>query len=298
VSRVAVEASASGSFVYEQLDAQGIEVQLAHPTIVRPFAKQYVNTDKVDAIVLAHPLRKDYPQESYVPGEAMRDLRTPSNTGGGGPDSGQDITKKSIACALDDGKGAAAGGMLSLWYKRTGVPRNGQDPRAETVCDGQLSEDAGCSQRATHWSRTDHRGEGGIDYGAGWLRFIPGIGFQRVVFILSEVSEVRRFSSFHGFVCYTGLAPKVAQSGNQVWYGYINRQSNGFLRWAMIRSAWVAVRISTSNRFQRIYQKVKTRRGAGGDRGHCASSGRIGLWDIDQARSLSGNKAGKALPFS
>ena len=41
-SQVAVEASASGCFVYEQLDEQGIEVHLAHPTMVRPFAKQHV----------------------------------------------------------------------------------------------------------------------------------------------------------------------------------------------------------------------------------------------------------------
>jgi len=74
--QVAIEASASGSFVYEQLDEQGIAVHLAHPTMVRPFAKKQVKTDKVDAIVLAQLLRMDYLPESYVPGEAMRDLRT------------------------------------------------------------------------------------------------------------------------------------------------------------------------------------------------------------------------------
>ena len=37
---------------------------------------------------------------------------------------------------------------------------------------------------------------------------------------------------------------------------------NGFLRWALVQSAWSAVHSSTPNRFQRIYQKVKARRGA------------------------------------
>jgi transposase len=71
-----IEASASGSFVYEQLDEQGIAVHLAHPTMVKPFAKKHVKTDKIDAIVLAQLLRMDYLPESYVPSEAMRDLRT------------------------------------------------------------------------------------------------------------------------------------------------------------------------------------------------------------------------------
>ena len=39
---------------------------------------------------------------------------------------------------------------------------------------------------------------------------------------------------------------------------------NGFLRWAFIRSARAAVHSSTPNRFQRIYQKIKVRRGEKG----------------------------------
>jgi transposase len=97
----------------------------------------------------------------------------------------------------------------------------------------------------------------------GWLESLPGIGFHNALLILSELGEIRRFcSSPQSLVCYAGLVPKVAQSGDQVRYGHINRQSNGFLRWALIQSAWSAVRSSTPNRFQRIYQKVKARRGA------------------------------------
>jgi len=95
-----------------------------------------------------------------------------------------------------------------------------------------------------------------------WLRTIPGIGLHNAVLILSELGEVSRFSRPQGLVCYAGLAPKVAQSGDQVRYGHINRQSNGFLRWAFVQSAWSAVLSSTPNRFQLIYQKVKARRGA------------------------------------
>jgi transposase len=101
-SKVAIEASTSGIFVYEYLDEKGIEVHLAHPTLVKPFAKKHVKTDKVDSKVLAQLLRMDYllwgsapsrappvpPQApegltrkpckglSYVPGKEIRDLRT------------------------------------------------------------------------------------------------------------------------------------------------------------------------------------------------------------------------------
>ena len=62
-------------------------------------------------------------------------------------------------------------------------------------------------------------------------------------------------------VSYSGLAPKVEQSGDYTRYGHINKHSNGFLRWAFIQSARAAVRSSKLNRFQRIYNKIKARRG-------------------------------------
>ena len=64
-AKVAIEASTSGIFAYEYLDERGIEVHLAHPTLVKPFAKKHVKTDKVDSEVLAQLLRMDY--LPYVP---------------------------------------------------------------------------------------------------------------------------------------------------------------------------------------------------------------------------------------
>ncbi|PXF52755.1 MAG: hypothetical protein C4B56_04255 [Candidatus Methanophagaceae archaeon] len=61
--------------MYEYLDERGIEVHLAHPVYLKPFAKKHVKTDRVDARVLAQLLRMDYLPESYVPGKEMRDLR-------------------------------------------------------------------------------------------------------------------------------------------------------------------------------------------------------------------------------
>jgi transposase len=139
----------------------------------------------------------------------------------------------------------------------------------------------------------------GLNKGVEWLRSIPGIGFHNAALILSEVGEMRRFSSPQGFVCYTGLAPRVAQSGDQIHYGHINRQSNGFLRWALIQSAWAAVNSSTPNRFQRIYQKVKARRGSKvaivATARHLAESV---YWVLIKEEAYREIKAGKASSFS
>jgi len=70
-----IDDSTSGIFAYVYLDERGIEMHLAHPTLVRPFAKKHVKTDKVDSDV-AQLLRMNYLPESYVPEGEIRDLRT------------------------------------------------------------------------------------------------------------------------------------------------------------------------------------------------------------------------------
>lgn len=74
-ARVAIEASTSGLFVYEYLESLGVNVHLAHPTLVKPFAKKHAKTDKIDSKVLAELLRMNHLPESYVPKGKMRDLR-------------------------------------------------------------------------------------------------------------------------------------------------------------------------------------------------------------------------------
>ena len=71
---MAIEASTSGIFAYEYLEERGIEVHLAHPFYLNPFAKKHVKTDKVDARVLAQLLRMAYLPESYVPGKEILSL--------------------------------------------------------------------------------------------------------------------------------------------------------------------------------------------------------------------------------
>ena len=94
-----------------------------------------------------------------------------------------------------------------------------------------------------------------------WLMSIPGIGFHNALLIQSEIADIKRFETPQSLVNYAGLAPKVNQSGSYLRYGHINRQSNGFLRWSMIQAARISVRCKRPNRFQRIYYKLKRRRG-------------------------------------
>ena len=53
---------------------------------------------------------------------------------------------------------------------------------------------------------------------AKWLMSIPGIGYHNALLIQSELGEIERFSNPRSMVSYSGLAPKMEQSGDYTRY--------------------------------------------------------------------------------
>ena len=253
-------------------------MHLAHPTLVKPFAKKHVKTDKVDSEVLAQLLRMDY--LPYVPEGEIRDLRTIVRHRASLVRLRTSI--KNRVHALLTREGIELPKLSDIFGKRgmeflKGVKLQQQ---RRTVLDDYLRvlEVLNCVIKEVEETLEE---KAGVKEEAKWLMSVPGIGFHNALLILSELGEIGRFKRPESLVCYAGLAPKVEQSGEHVRYGHINKHSNGFLRWAFIQSARAAVRSSKPNRFQRIYNKIKARRKSG-NRRNGSSHGEIGLLDTDK----------------
>ena len=56
---VAIEATPSWYWLYDQLQEEGFDVKLSHPLKTKAIAYAKVKTDKVDSATLAHLLRSD-----------------------------------------------------------------------------------------------------------------------------------------------------------------------------------------------------------------------------------------------
>jgi len=61
--------------IYDALEHRNIKVVLANPMKTKAIASAKVKTDKVDAKILAHLLRADLVAETYVPPQAIREIR-------------------------------------------------------------------------------------------------------------------------------------------------------------------------------------------------------------------------------
>jgi len=92
---------------------------------------------------------------------------------------------------------------------------------------------------------------------------IPGIGDLLGLTIASEIGDIARFASARKLVGYSGLTPRVYQSGEKSRTGKLSKSGSTILRWAAIEAAQQAWR--PNNPWHQLYLDVKQRCGGKGN---------------------------------
>src|SRR3954469_3658110 len=84
------------------------------------------------------------------------------------------------------------------------------------------------------------------------LLTVPGIGWVLAYTIAAEIGEIERFASPNKLTGYTGLCPRVIQSGDQDRRGPSTKHGPKYLRWALLEATMHALRHPAySERYQR-----------------------------------------------
>lgn len=95
------------------------------------------------------------------------------------------------------------------------------------------------------------------------LMSAPGIGWVLGYTIAAEIGEIERFATADKLVGYTGLCPRVIQSGDSDRRGPLTKSGPKFLRWAMLEATMHALRHEAySERYQRTKRRLGKQRGA------------------------------------
>ena len=88
---------------------------------------------------------------------------------------------------------------------------------------------------------------------------MTGIEAFAAMLLVSEIGDITRFKTADRLVSWTGMCPRVYQSGNVTHHGRMKKASNRRVNWIMIQAANVAVR--HDDRLKWFYQNAKTRHG-------------------------------------
>src|SRR4051794_11231882 len=95
------------------------------------------------------------------------------------------------------------------------------------------------------------------------LLTVPGIGWVLAFTIAAEIGHTHRFATPKKLCGYTGLCPKVTQSGDKDRRGPLPKHGPRYLRWAMLEATMHALRHPAyHDRYQANKRRLGKQRGA------------------------------------
>ena len=87
---------------------------------------------------------------------------------------------------------------------------------------------------------------------------VPGIGWVSGFTIAAEIGDISRFSSPVKLTGYTGLCPRVNQSGDMDLRGPLSKHGPRYLHWGLMEAA---IHASSHPLYRERYQRTKRRLG-------------------------------------
>jgi transposase len=252
----AIESMNGARFVHDQLELAGWTVDLADAKKVKGLAPLACKTDKIDAWVLAELCRRDLVPAIWLPSPEVRGARERARWR-------LHLVRHRVAlknrihsalmtfghpCPVSDLFGVE--GRRRLDALALPEPWAG-DVRAALRLIDELDRDIDACEAELRRIGTDH------PY-VPLLKTVPGIGDILAYTIAAELGDITRFASPKKLCGYTGLCPRVYQSGDKDYRGPLSKKGPIYLRWALIEAA---VHASRHPRYHDHYQATKKRLG-------------------------------------
>lgn len=255
---VAVIESMSGAkFVHDELERHGWDVRLADAWKARGIAPLACKTDRIDCFVLAELARRDLVPEVWLPDPAVRAERERARFRSYLVHHRASLKNRVHAILFEHGVpvGHSAlfgpGGRAML--ERLSLPEPWQSTLACSLAlidtlDGEIHA---CERELARLG-ADHR------Y-VPLLKTCPGIGWVLAYTIASEIGDIDRFASPGKLVGYSGLCPRVDQSGERDRRGALRKNGPTQLRWALIEAAHLAGRCYPP--YHQLVERMRDRHG-------------------------------------
>jgi transposase len=252
----AIESMTGARFVHDTLERCGWEVKVADAVKVKGLAPLACKTDRIDAWVLAELCRRDLVPAIWLPDFAQRQERERARW------RLHLVKHRSMlkhrvhsalmtfghACPVSDLFGAAGRRLL----ERLDFPDPWRTDVLAAVClIDELDREITAIERELKQLGAEHR------Y-VSLLQTVPGVAWVLGYTIAGEIGDITRFPSPTKLAGYTGLCPKVRQSGESDRRGPLAKAGPKYLRWALLEAATTACQHPA---YKERYQRTKTRLG-------------------------------------
>jgi transposase len=257
----AIESMNGARFVHDTLERCGWDVEVADAQKVRGLAPLACKTDRIDARVLAELSRRELVPAIWLPDFEQRGARERARfrlylvrhrTSLKNRVHAQ-LMAFGHTCPVSDLFGARGRALL----ERLDFPapwRQGVLGAVELI--DELERRIAAVEAELKALGAEHR----------YVRRLvtaPGIAWVLGYTIAAEIGDIERFASPAKLVGYSGLCPRVYQSGQSDRRGHLTKQGPKYLRWALMEAATSACqRPPYRERYQHTKQRLGKQRGA------------------------------------
>jgi transposase len=258
--RAAIESMTGARFVHDQLELQGWQVEIADALKVKGLAPLACKTDRIDAWVLAELARRELVPAVWLPDPTVRAERERARFRLHLVRHRSSLKQRVHATLLTHGRPCPVSDLFGVsgraLLKRLALP----EPWASCVeaslrLIDELDRQIASCERDLRRLGAEHR------Y-VPLLLTVPGIGFVLAYTIAAEIGEIERFPSPAKLAGYSGLCPRVYQSGASDRRGPLSKQGPRYLRWALVEAATTACRHPVyRGRYERTKRRLGKQRG-------------------------------------
>jgi transposase len=255
-----IESMNGARFVHDSLELAGWQVEIADAQKVKGLAPLACKTDRIDAWVLSELSRRDLVPSVWLPTPDVRAERERARWR-------LHLVKHRTAlknrvhstliafgrpCPVSDLFGIAGRDLLT----RIDVPEPwAGDLRAAVSLIDDLDTEI-------HGIETDLRKDGATHPYVPLITTAPGFGWVLAYTAASEIGDIHRFASPKKLTGYTGLCPRVYQSGGVDHRGSLAKNGPKYLRWALIEAATHGSRHPAfSDHYERTARRLGKQRG-------------------------------------
>jgi transposase len=252
----AIESMNGARFVHDQLELAGWTVDLADAKKVKGLAPLACKTDKIDAWVLAELCRRDLVPAIWLPSPEVRGARERARWRLHLVRHRVALKNRIHSALMSFGHPCPVSDLFGVEGRRRldalALPEPwAGDVRAALRLIDELERDIDACEAELRRI--------GIDPAyVPLLKTVPGIGDILGYTIAAELGDISRFASPKKLCGYTGLCPRVYQSGDKDYRGPLSKKGPIYLRWALIEAA---VHASRHPRYHDHYQATKKRLG-------------------------------------
>jgi len=254
--RGVIESMNGARFVHDELVAHGWEVLIADAQRVKGLAPLACKTDKIDSRVLAELSFRDLVPAIWLPTPELRKERERSRWRLHLVKHRSTLKNRVHSTLIAFGYQVPMADLFGLagrqLLRELDIPepwRSHVDASVVLIDDLELriSEIEHELQRAG----ADHR------Y-VPLLMTAPGFGWITAFTVACEIGDIDRFSSPTKLTGYTGLCPRVKQSGQMDQRGPLSKHGPRYLRWGLMEAA---IHAASHPLYKERYQRTKRRLG-------------------------------------